>query len=387
MDFAFAPGITGYDAAIRQMFTNRASTTLIQQTGINTITDFINLLPGKVTSPLGNIFIGSHGSETAYIKAAFDIMSPHTTFESLDNALKPPRTGQLPDNIINPRPVDINNNPIPPHLYIRGCRIGILTPFIQKIKDVINGLSTTPVKVGAPLFFHAVTPLPQGIVESFSYDFHIFTKTKITNRAALLAAFTAVGFVDMYGNTITAAQWNSWLPRAIFTDKENFLFPKLVGSPLTSRQKFAAGFYRYRDASAMISTVFPPVGIDPSFGTIPTNKVQLTALIKTVIKAIIANPTSQQKEFAAQLVSTHPLPYYIRYEYISLDDMIDNLVWTGTPASRIYKGSRFEYYAGPPVVDNNANNELIFNFYPTAGKGGIASTMFADDASIYFNVV
>ncbi len=387
MDYAFAPGTTGYDAAIRQLFINRASTTLIKQTGINTITDFINTLPSKVASPLGNIFIGSHGSETAYIKAPFDIMSPHTTFESLDNALKPPRTGQLAASIIDPRPVDSSNQPIAPHFYIRGCRIGILTPFIQKIKDVINGLSTTPVKVGAPRFFHAVAPLPQGIVESFSYDFHIFTKTKITTRANLIAAFKAAGFVDIYGNSIPAAQWNTWIPTAIFRDKENFMFPKLKGSPLTKKQIFAAGFYRYHDARDLRTVVFQPFGIDTTFGTIPADKTQLTAFMKTVIKAIIANPTPQQKDFAAELESTHPLPYYTRYEYTSLDDMIDNLVWTGTPASRIYKGSRYEYYAGPPVVDNNSNNELMFNFYATSGKGGTSSTMFADDATNFFNVV
>lgn len=387
MDFGFASGPTPYDAALRQLYTNRASTTLIQQKGINTLSDFFSTLSFQVTSPLGNIFIGSHGDETAYIKMAFDAVSPHITFESLDNALKPPRTMQLPANIIDPRPVDTSNNPIEPHVYIRGCRIGILTPFIQKIKDVINGLSTTTIKVGAPLFFHAVAPVPPGIIESFSYDFHIFTKTKITNRAALLAAFKAVGFVDMYGNTITDTQWNSWIPAAIFRDKQNYMFPKLIGSPLTRSQIFATGLYRYRDASALNAVVFPSFGIDPSFGTIPTDKTQLPAFMKTVIKAVIANPTAQQKDFAAMLVDTHPLPYYKRYEYTSLDDMIDNLVWTGTPASRVYKGSRYEYYAGPPVVDNNANNELMFNFYATKGKGVTSSTMFADDSGDYFNVV
>ena len=387
MDFAFAPGPTDYDAALRQLYTNRASTTLISETGVNTITDFINALSVKVTTPLENIFIGSHGSETAYIKAPFDIMSAHTTFESLDNAVKPPRTGQLAASVIDPRPVDSSNVPIVPHLYIRGCRIGISTPFIQKIKDVINGLSTTTVKVGAPLFFHAVAPLPQGVVESFSYDFHIFTKTKIANRADLLTAFNAKAFVDMYGNAITPAQWSKWIPSNIFKDKENFLYPNLKGSPLTKKQIFAAGFYRYRDASALTTTVLSSIPIVPSYGTIPTDKTQLTALLKTVVNDIIANPTAQQKDFAAQLKSTHPLPRYTRYEYVSLDDMIDNLVWTGTPASRIYRGSRFEYYAGPPVVDNNANNELMFNFYPTAGKGGTSSSMITEDSADFYNVL
>ncbi|MEO7047105.1 MAG: hypothetical protein ABI091_17515, partial [Ferruginibacter sp.] len=75
------------------------------------------------------------------------------------------------------------------------------------------------------------------------------------------------------------------------------------------------------------------------------------------------------------------------YEYTSVDDMIDNLVWTGTPASRIYKGSRYEYYSAPPVVDNNANNELMFNFYATSGKGSTSSSMIADDAAAFFNIV
>src|ERR1019366_8686989 len=101
MDFAFASGTTPYDAALRQLYTNRASTTLIQQKGINTLSDFFSTLSFQVTSPLGNIFIGSHGDETAYIKMAFDAVSPHITFESLDNALKPPRTMQLPANIID----------------------------------------------------------------------------------------------------------------------------------------------------------------------------------------------------------------------------------------------------------------------------------------------
>ena len=381
MDFAFAPGTTGYDGIMRTMFTNRASTTLVNATGVNSIKDFFNHLATHVNSPLTSILIGTHGNESGWMNVQLDpAFDAHTTYEALEKAFDPStRSCQLVDAIIDPRPVDSNNQPIDPSVFIRGCRIGVMTAFIEKFKDVINGLSTTSVGVAAPLFYHVVYSLAQGVFEAFNYDFHIFKSTSIANKSDLVTLLDAVGYTDMYGTNITTAQWNSWVPTRITRAVDPLVRVKLNPSPITRLTSLKAGRYKYQRSSVLT------LRMDPSVGTLPTTQATIVPFLKTLMNNQAANAGTDA--FWLMFQNTHPLPFYKRYEYTSIDDMVDGLEWILNSKSRVYTGRRYEYYVSPPVINNNSNNELVFNFYAKPSGGATSSKMFADDDGNYFNKI
>ncbi|MDN3657351.1 hypothetical protein QWZ08_16995 [Ferruginibacter paludis] len=384
MDFAFAPGASGYDIIMRKMFTNRASTTLINKRGINSVKDFFNHLAsaGVVATPLTDILIGTHGNESGWMNVQLDpAFDAHTTYEAMESAINAPtRTCQLADAIINPRPVDSNNNPIDPHVFIRGCRIGVMNPFIEKFKEVINGLSTTDIGVCAPLFYHEVYNVRQGVFESFNYDFHIFSKTAVADKAALVALFDGLNAVDTYGTAITTAQWNGWIKTNITRDADPLVLVNLAATPVTNLLTLRSGFYRHR-----FQTIISSIRVDPAVGALPTDPAGIATFLKQQLNNLAANPGTNP--FGLQLQSTHPFPLFTRYEYASIDEMVDGLTWTVNTQSRVFVGKRHEYYVCPPVTANNANNELIYNFYATQGGGATSKKNFADDAADYFNAV
>lgn len=382
MDFAFAPGATKYDGIMRTMYTNRASTTLISAKGVNTIKDFFAHLASHVTTPLTDILIGTHGNDSGWMNVTLDqTFGAHTTYEFLEKAFDPAtRSCQLVDSIINPRPLDSNSQPIDPYVFIRGCRIGVMTPFIQKFKDVINGLSTTDIGVTAPLFYHEVFKVAEGVFESFNYDFHIFSPTAIANKADLVSAFDGLPskLTDMYGTDITTAQWNTWIPRRITKEVDPLVRAKLNPTPVTRLTSLRCGRYKYSKRTVVTFTM-------SGSGTLPTTQATIIPFLKTMVANQAANPGTDP--FWLSFQSTHPLPFYKRYEYDTIDDMIDGLEWTLNSKSRVYTGRRYEYIVSPPVIADNANNELIFNFYAKPGGTASSAINFSDDDGNYFNVV
>ena len=383
MDFAFAPGASGYDRIMRTMYSYRQTTTLVKKTGVNSIKDFFDHLAAAnvVTIPLTNILIGTHGNESGWMNVQLDkAFDAHTSYEAMEKVMAAvPRSCQLADAIINPRPVDSNNQLIDPHVFIRGCRIGVMTPFIQKFKDVINGLSTTDVLVSAPLFYHVVYSMAQGVFESFNYDFHIFKSTSVANKTDLAALLDAVGYTDMYGTDITTAQWQGWVPRRITTGVDPLVRVKIDSTPIPRLTSLRAGRYKYQRQNVLTLTM------DPSVGTLPTTQATIVPFLKTLMNNQAANAGTDP--FWLMFKDTHPFPFYKRYEYDPIDDLVDGLEWILNSKSRVYTGRRYEYYVSPPVINNNANNELVYNFYASPSGGATAVSNFADDDGNYFNEV
>ena len=384
MDYAFAPGASGYDGMIRRMYSYRPSTTLINKTGVNSVKDFFDHLAvaGTITTPpLDNILIGSHGNESGWMNVQLDpAFGAHTTYEAIESVMAAiPRTCQIADAIINPRPVDGNNQPINASLYIRGCRIGVMTAFIQKLKDAINGLSTTDIGVSAPKFFHEVYEMTQGIFELFNYDFHLYTNTPATNKGGLVTKLKALNYTDIYGTAITDAQWNKWVGTNITRDVDPLVTVTLASSPIPHFPSLRAGFYRYRYSTIVSFT------IDPSVGALPTSAAAIATLLKQQFHDLATNPGTNQ--FGLMLQDTHPFPLYKRYEYNSIDEMIDGLKWILNSSSRTYTGKRYEYSVCPPVINNNANNEVIYNFFASPSGGSATVRNFNEDDANYFNTV
>ncbi|MEO8763662.1 MAG: hypothetical protein ABI416_05215 [Ginsengibacter sp.] len=388
MDFAFDPRSTRYDKLIRQMFSFRKDTTVIQEKWLNTVEDFFKHLASHVSTPLTNILLGSHGNESAQMALLFIDGFGFTSFEALDvavNGLR--RKCQLENNIINPRPLDPANQPIPAFIYIKGCRIGIAVPFLNKIKEVVNGLSSTPISVSAPKFYYEMyDKMPKGIFEFFIYDFHAYMNKRFKSKAALLAELSdkvKYNYKDIHGNVITDAQFLAWVPTDIHKTRDPLLNVNLNPTPVTGFASLPGGRYKFEVTTILTWLVDSTI----SKSKLPTNKAGIPAFLKKQLKDRAANPTGPDDDFAPMLLDTHPFPFHVRNGYKSIDELVDGLDWIPSKDFRTYNGNRYEYSVSPPITLNNANNELVFNFYAAPSGGVTSSSMFDDKNSTFFQVV
>ena len=264
MDFAFAPGVSAYDRALKRLYTNRAGTTVVDQAGIDTFRGFISFLNRTAAAhPTQFMMIGSHGDDNAYMKLQFDgAGGANTRFEDLEAA--DTSHSCEPTNVVtSPRPLDGAGNPIPAFLLIKGCRIGQSQPFMTKMKEALNGASTASIGVAAPKFFHGMTPHASGVFEYFCYDFSVFSKTKITNKAALVTAAVAKNYRDIHGTAITSTQYENWIPRNIESTTNTIQRVSINPTPITRVTRITTGRYRYQ-----APTVFP-FNIDTSTTPLP----------------------------------------------------------------------------------------------------------------------
>ena len=359
MDIAFAPGPTPFDLAINTMFTQRLQTTVIGSPA-TTIADLIqNLNTRNPQSIVNNILIGTHGDDNAFMKIQLNgAFGGHTTYEDLTNEMASlTRPCQIAAAVIDPRPLDAQNLPIPPFVLIKGCRIGQALPFLNKLRDAINGLTTTTVQVAAPIFFEALHAEPQGTFEFLYYDFHHFSKTKVATKAALVAIMQGKHLPDISGTAIANAKWAAWIPDKIHTNKNNIQNVNLNPQPIPHVPTGTFGRYKYSAAKVFNFTV------SINSGTLPTAAADRIALLKTQVAALAANPGTNL--IAQSLATSHAYPFFTRFGYTGMDDLIDNLSWTFTrqDAQNLYcDGIRHEYNINPPIV-SATNNELIFNYY------------------------
>jgi hypothetical protein len=387
MDFAFDPRGTKYDVTIRKMFSLRKDTTVVQQQFINTVDDFFNYLANNVSTPLTNILLGSHGNEAGQMALEFTDGFGFTSYEALVFCIKGfKRKCQLVDKIINPRPLDpTTHQPIPAFIFIRGCRIGVAVPFLQKMKEVVNGLSTTPVSISAPKFFIELYDQAQGIFECFLYDFHAYMNTPFTTRDALIAELKLAkySYKDIYGTAITDAQWQDWVPKDFKKTKDPLLSADLNPSPIANFPSLMSGRYKFERVPDILTWL-----VDDSVpaASIPKTKAAYPAFLKQQMNDRAAHPGIDD-DFGLSLQSTHPFPFYVRNGYKSIEEMVDGMEWSQSKDLRTFKGARYEYTVSPPIIKNNNKNELIFNYYAAPGSGTTSSSMFGDNDPTYFQTV
>jgi hypothetical protein len=398
MDFAFDPSPTRFDKEIRKMFSIRKDTTVIQKAGVNTVNDLINNLNNDVKTPLTNILLGSHGNESAQMRVEFVDGFGFTSYEALEFAINGLRRQcQVAKEIIDPRPQDASKKPIPPFFIIRGCRIGLSVPFVQKIKEVINGLSQTPIGVSAPKFFYELyNGVPEGIYEFFLEDFHVYTKTAIKTKADLVSQLHNK-YKDIYNNVITDDLLNIWVPSNITKTILPLLSIKLNPPPVARLLSVKIGRYKFEETSILTWKVDDSVA-DTS---LPKKEADVVPFLKKQMKDLAAHPAPDD-DFGPTLQDTHPLPFFKRNGYNSIDEMVDGLRWIPSHKNRWFEGKRFEYTVSPPVIKaawatrlnsksklvlDEDKNEAIFNFYADPAKGATSSSMFSDTDARFFTVV
>jgi hypothetical protein len=383
MDFALAPGPTRYDRALRRLYVNRANTTSLDHTIIDNFRMFISSLNGNAAArPLTHMHLASHGDDNAFMSMKYDMFTAGTRWENLE-ASNVAGNARINDNVIVPRPVDpVTNNPIPPFLLIKGCRIGSSLPFLNKFKETINGTSTVTIGVAAPKFYHLLMVGAQGVFETFCYDFSVFSKTRIANKDDLKTALLAKNYRDIHNNLITDTQYTAWIPRNIHSIDNSLHRINITPSPVPNLARMSAGRYQYKLITVITYTM------DTTGNPLPPDLPGRIAYLKTKFAALPAQPGANV--FAQSLASTHAFPFYTRYGYASLNDMIDNLDWTfgitRNSPTVVATGKRHEYNVNP-VTCENGNNNVIFNYYADAGSGTTTVINYDDRDPRFYNIV
>jgi len=358
MDYAFAPGTTGYDNIMKDLFNHRPNTTLVNQAGIIRVDQFIDHLKTSagVARPVEDMLIASHGNDGGWLQIQFaDIDADgdgnpdtHTTYEVLEIA-----------DATNVVEIPAIVRGAASQFHIKGCKIGqdYAVPFVEKIKAALGGA----VPVTAPKHFHEVwVRTDLGVLEYLGYDFSVVQATAFANRNALLAAFGAAGLTFIDNSAIPADFWRTHIPTNISVGRRERRFtinlsPALIpnhGSPINSLRLTIDESFRH-DAERFTFSV------NYGSGSPPSSDTAKKADMKTSMAGV---PVYQ---------ATHPFPMYARYEYDDLDQFVDGFTWAFSYNSKTHVlrcvGTRHRYTLIVPISDPATSN-LFYNFYPYAGN-------------------
>lgn len=377
MDYAFAPGTTGYDNIMKDLFNHRPNTTLVNQTGITRVDQFIDHLETNagVTRPVEDMIIASHGNDGGWLQIQFgDIDADgdgnpdsNTTYEVLEIA-DATNVAEIP--AIVPGATS--------QFHIKGCKIGqnYAVPFVQKIKATLGGV----VPVTAPKHFHEVwfrTDL--GVLEYLGYDFSVVQATAFANRAAVLAAFGGAGLLFIDNSAIPVSYWSSRIPTKVGTGRSERSYAVNLSPALTPTNGSAINSLRLTlDASFRHDAERFTFTLSYGAGSPPTSAAAKKADMKTSMAGV------------AVFGVAHPFPMYARYEYNNLDQFVDGFTWAFTFDKNSHDmrcvGTRHRYTLIVPITDP-ANNNLFYNFYPYAGNPTpVIRQLLESDARFFLTV-
>ena len=140
LDYVFVPGGTRFDVDAKSFYANRNPRT-IELTGITNLADFFQSLieNRQAAHPIRHIIVCCHASTLGLlVRLDGSSKSPFINFIDLLNALTSKSILIQPETMM-PRPIDIKSGKnIPPTLYIKGCNIGSMRPYLEALKAAIG---------------------------------------------------------------------------------------------------------------------------------------------------------------------------------------------------------------------------------------------------------
>jgi hypothetical protein len=352
MDYAFAPGTTRFDKLGRRLFQRQNNTTLIHQKGIRNIEDFLNHLvsTSAISKPIEDLWILSHANDEGWMQIDLDGKRPiHTDYEVLDEAAK--NKSVAIDQVLIQKP---DGTSVSITVHIRGCRVGMSMPFMQRLKDALERAHT----VTAPKHFYRIEELSShGSFELLCQGFDVNSKEKLT-RVELINAYQDAGFSYFDDTSVPDEMWDQWVPRNINASRKNH-FQVNLGQDIGKLNRLRIPReYRYRQRR--ITWTITNVNANPSPGD-TMNILRATISIDDRYQPQYPNPQT-------------PYPVYQRYGYSTLDEFLNGwnwkFNWRSKDAKLICNGIRHEYeiiipITSPPTDLNNG--QLFFNFYPKTG--------------------
>jgi hypothetical protein len=355
MDYAFAPGATGYDKLARLLLSNRPDTTLVSQRGMNSIAQFFDYLhtTAAVTKPVGDLYVSSHGNDKAWMKIHLD--AAQTTATSFEVAAAAVLSGSvtIPSDL-NHSGVDLTDMKI----NLRGCRIGAAWPFVDTIKAAFGDESP----VTAPKHFHKLQKLGStGMMEFLFYGFSIVSKTAYADKAATAAAFEAANLTYHDDATVVPpALWTDWIPTDVSIGHRTGLAVTLdLGQTL--------------GASTSISQTvdFRHDNPDYAYGILGLPAMPAPADLLDALRTALNEDAAED---GSTFSDEHPFPTFERFSQADIDDFVDNLdwkfSWDAKKSKLICVGRQHEYTVLVPITDpfDLKTGTLIYDFYPPAAS-------------------
>jgi hypothetical protein len=363
MDFGFAPYGDQHVANLRALFERRATTSLINGGGVDTVRQFITHLDKTtaITKPVGDLLIGAHANnEGQFFIPMFPGQVGPTKFETLEESLKTPaKSITIPNNVIGFTP----GGAITPFVHIKGCNLGQALPFVTKLKEALGGNVTLTV----PRLFHGATPSPEGVFEYIGYQFPLKRTKPFPNRKAAIAEWDAAGFVLIDGKPVPTADWEALVPKDPNLDVRINVNSKL-GTTLGRRTTIRTP-QQYRVEPIPFGPWTVPF---PTPNDVPSGKDDQLLELERHLKT---HPLFKD---------THPYPQFKREGFDSVVEFVSGYNWNcrRVGAALSCFGTRTLYMVALAVSDPKTvpkdkligAGTLIFNFYPNAKSTLTAST-------------
>lgn len=356
MDFGFAPDGDAHIGNLRLMFARRASTTLINARGINTVRQFITHLDGsnKVTKPIDDLLIGAHANnEGQFFIPMFPGQRGPTKYETLEASLTDAKKSiKIPDPLIG----FTTGSQITHFVHIKGCNLGQAMPFVKKLKEALGG----NVKLTVPKLFHGATPAPkEGVFEYIGYQFALKRTKKFPNRKAAIAEWDNAGFTLIDGNPVTTDDWEAIVPKNPNLDVRTNISSKL-GATIGKRTTINTP-WEHR----VIPITFGPWTVPfPTAKDVPKDESDRLSALEAHLQT--------DKRFK----DDHPFPQFKREGFDRVIEFVSGYDWKCFPVGKTLRcfGTRRIYMCAFAVTDPKTvpqgglirNGTLIFNFYPNA---------------------
>lgn len=350
-DYAFAPIPKKHYRGLRELFRRRTNTTVIHSKPLRTGEHFLDHLDTQartmvITSPVGDLIIGSHGNDRGWLEIDLDNMAPvYTNYEVLEQAVT---SGSV--NIPRVLRERTDGTLVATEFHIRACLIGRCLPFMQKYKQALGGGT---ISVTGPLHFHCWWCAPhQGYFEFLGYGFKVARRDRIpnANRAQLLAAFQAKGYKYIDGTNVPNNMWQTWTPNNFNKKKTRVRVYVNLGQTIGTLSRLRVE-RQFRHKVVRFQFTISGLGANP-----PHKNARMNAL---------RNEITKHRLFS----SSHSYPMYQRHGFSTANDFINGFNWTFSwkHSNLVCRGRRHEYWALIPLTDPTTGN-LIFNFYANPGS-------------------
>jgi hypothetical protein len=375
MDYAFAPGVTQYDAAAQQLFTNRPNTRLIQARGLTALADFFSQLDTAtgIQLPAGDLFVTSHGSDVvSMLLHLVSTQTDATTYEVVEAAATS-GAARIPTSVNH----DSGGTLTSMSANFRGCWFGLSPPYVDKLKEALGNESP----VTAPKGAHEFIPIgTTGMIEFLLSIFRVVAKDPLADQAAVAATLAShtPAFTFRDGSSVAAALWTAWVPKDISTGKR-------VSQYVYARLGRKLGTQTRRRVEIWFSHYEPWLTANvPGLTGLPSDDPARIAALRNQLHAAANVPGSPW-------ASTHPLPMYQRFAHSSIDEFVDGMnwafTWDASTSMMGCTGSQHEYSLHVPITDppDLSTGKLIYNFYPSPGSSDAAvNELLTSDNTLFY---
>jgi hypothetical protein len=306
MDYAFVPGRTKGEIEARRFLNLRTPKTNVVGNAVKTVHDFTTFIanPSKAPPPVDNLVIGTHAiDEGGYLGVPLFKNQAKLTNKALTNYETLDKT--LTDSSLS---INVPTSVTQGFVHIRGCNIGKVQPFLERVRDAMGGHVT----ITAPLYFDEFwSSSVYGSWEYMAYEFVVRNPADFANRDDLITAFKNAQFTFVGGSAVPPEQWKefSWIPANINKTIAVSSWTKF-GNPVGKRSTIQTKTEFRVDRQPFTWNIVYPAG-----ATLPSESER-----EQKIRASI--------EATSTFQTNHPYPEWVRLGYKDLPTFYAQHTWT-----------------------------------------------------------